>query len=100
MIVYNVTVKIDKAVHDEWLQWMKSTHIPEVLATGYFVSNRMCRILGQDDSDGITYAIQYDALSIEDVETYHKEFAPALQKEHTERYKNKVVAFRTLMAQV
>ncbi|MBT6440423.1 MAG: DUF4286 family protein, partial [Flavobacteriales bacterium] len=26
MIIYNVTVKINNEVHDEWLQWMKETH--------------------------------------------------------------------------
>ena len=36
MLVYNVTVKVNTDIHEEWLEWMKKTHIPEVLATGYF----------------------------------------------------------------
>jgi hypothetical protein len=34
MILYNVTVSVDPEIHDEWLAWMKSKHIPDVLATG------------------------------------------------------------------
>ena len=30
MIIYNVTIKIDLDVHDEWLAWMKLEHIPRV----------------------------------------------------------------------
>ena len=36
MILYNVTVKIAKAVHDDWLEWMKTVHIPDVLKTNLF----------------------------------------------------------------
>ena len=36
MYIYNVTVSIEKSLADEWLTWMKTIHIPEVLATGYF----------------------------------------------------------------
>ena len=39
MIVYNVTVKIEKDIHDDWLAWMKETHIPEVLKTNLFEDN-------------------------------------------------------------
>ncbi|MEO8448027.1 MAG: DUF4286 family protein, partial [bacterium] len=28
MILYNVTVNVDDSVHDEWLEWMKTIHIP------------------------------------------------------------------------
>ena len=29
MILYNVTVNIDKDVEQDWINWMKNTHIPE-----------------------------------------------------------------------
>gem|GEM_PF-5619184 len=29
-ILYNVTINIDHNTSEEWLQWMKSTHIPDV----------------------------------------------------------------------
>jgi len=36
MIIYNVTVSVDNEVHEMWLAWMRNTHLPEVMATGYF----------------------------------------------------------------
>ena len=37
MILYNVTIKVDHDIHDEWMEWMKQTHIPQVLETGLFI---------------------------------------------------------------
>ncbi len=100
MIIYNVTVKIDLDVHDEWLYWMKNVHIPEVMLTGKFAENRMMRVMEDDSSEGITYAIQYSCETMADYLEYQEKFAPDLQKEHTERYKDKYVAFRTLLKEV
>lgn len=100
MIIYSVTVKIDLDVHNEWLHWMKSVHIPEVLNTKKFVDYRMLKVLAQDETDGITYNIQYRAQTMSDYFDYQNEYAPALQKDHTERYKDKFVAFRTLLKEV
>jgi hypothetical protein len=97
MILYNVTVKIDHEVHDEWLKWMKEIHIPEVMATGIFDSNRIARILLQDESDGISYSFQYSCKDMAAMQQYTAVHAPALQKAHGERYKDKFVAIRTLM---
>jgi hypothetical protein len=97
MILYNVTVKIDHDVHDEWLKWMKEVHIPEVMASGIFDSNRIARILLQDESDGISYSFQYSCKDMATMQKYTAIHAPALQKAHAERYKDKFVAIRTLM---
>ena len=97
MIIYNVTVKIDRSVQVEWLEWMLEKHIPDVMQTNLFQKYQVCRILEQNETDGITYAIRYECESMADFFTYQKEFAPALQQEHTEKYKDKFVAFRTLM---
>jgi hypothetical protein len=96
MIIYNVTVKINNEVHDEWFQWMKETHIPAVLATGYFLENKLCKVL-VDDTDGKTYSIQYSCSKMADLNKYYETEAPRLQKEHAAKYQDKFVAFRTLL---
>ncbi len=99
MIIYNVTVKIDNEVREDWLRWMKNVHIPDVMATGCFVDYRFTKIL-VDDEDGTNYSIQYRCKNMEDLERYQDQFAPKLQQEHTDRYKDKFVAFRTLLEEV
>lgn len=96
MILYNITVSIDENVHDEWLSWMKETHIPDVLETGLFIENKICRIHAHEEG-GISYSIQYLAKDQADYDRYQAEHAPELQKEHTEKFKGKFAAFRTVL---
>jgi len=99
MIIYNVTVNIDNSVHHEWLNYMTTKHIGDVVATGCFTEGKIFRIM-VDEQSGVSYSVQYTAKSMEDILRYQKEFAPALQKEHSEKYRDKFTAFRTLLEHV
>jgi hypothetical protein len=96
MLIYNVTVKINQEIAEEWLSWMRLHHIPKVLSTGAFHKCRLSRLDLKED-DGITYVLQYDAISQEVLTKYMIHHAPALQKEHIDRYANRFVAFRTVL---
>lgn len=96
MFLYNVTLILDDAAAEEWLQWMQDVHIPEVMATGMFISNRLLKVV-DSPNEGVTYCAQYVAETLENYNKYQETFAPALQAELNERYKNRFVAYRTLM---
>ena len=97
MLIYNVTVTIDLDAHEEWLEWMLKTHIPDVMITGMFLSYRMSRLLGHDHPDAEIYTIQYAVQDMAQLERYQEEFAPALQKAHKDRFGDSYAAFRTVM---
>lgn len=96
MLLYNVTLILDDAAAEEWLQWMQQTHIPEVMATGMFVSNRLLKVV-DSPNEGVTYCAQYVAETLENYNEYLDVYAPALQADLNERFKNRFVAYRTLM---
>jgi len=96
MYIYNVTVNIDDTVKDEWLKWMQEIHIPDVLETGMFLSNRFCRVM-VDEESGTTYSIQYLVKDLESYKLYQELYAPKLQKEHNAKFEGKFVAFRTML---
>lgn len=97
MIIYNVTVNIDHSMHDEWLKWMNEIHIPDVMKTGLFLDHRMLKVIGDEDSGGTTYAIQYTCRNLVDFKKYETDFAPGLRREHQEKFGDKFVSFRTLL---
>lgn len=99
MIIYNVTVKLEKNIHEEWLHWMKFKHIPDVMATGYFLENNIYKIL-VDEEDGVSYSVQYSCANMQDLHEYQSKHAPALQKEHIDKFRNQFIAFRTLLEKV
>lgn len=97
MVLYNVTIVLDPTIKTEWEEWMKTVHIPDVMATGFFLEYKMSRVIDQNNPDDSTYAIQYLCKSMEALEDYQLNHAPKLQAEHTNRYSGKFGAFRTLL---
>lgn len=95
-VLYNVTVNVSDEVLTEWLQWMESTHIPEVLGTGFFHTAKLMRVHAFEQG-GKTYAIQYTAPSMESYESYLKEASPQLQSKTELAFGDQVHAFRTLL---
>ena len=96
MILYNVTVSIDREIELEWLDWMRKCHIPEVMETGCFLECRISRIQGEEDG-GSSYSFLYLAPNSEKMDEYQQHYAPKLQQDHSLRYQGKFAAFRTLL---
>jgi len=97
MYIYNVTINIDESIHDQWINWMQSIHIPEVLATGKFTKALMSEVLVKEDMGGMTYSIQYTCASKELLLSYYQEDAPRLRESIDKKFGNKFGAFRTEM---
>ena len=100
MIIYNVTVGVDKSIEQEWLLWMKEVHIPDVMRTQMFVGHKMYRVLTSKDESTISYAIQYSAISLNEVELYLEKYAPALREEGQKKFGDRQAAFRTLLEEL
>ncbi len=97
MFIYNVTTKLNPGIEVEWLEWMKDTHIPEVIQTGCFTESRILRLLESDDSDGFTYTVQFMAETKAAYEQYLEVHAALLRNRTLSKWNNKVIAFRSLM---
>lgn len=97
MVLYNMTIKIEQVVHDDWLSWMQQTLIPAYLNTGLFLEYKFCRIMGDVDEYGITYALQFVSKDEKTFQVYRQLHAGRLQQLQAERYPDQYVTFRTLM---
>lgn len=97
MLLYNVTCNVDEAVADAWLFFMRSVHVPEVVATGCFVRSQICQLLDEEDNGGRTYAIQYYCPDKATLDRYQRDFAPGLRADMERRFPQQFVAFRTVL---
>ena len=97
MIVYNTTIKIDAQIENEWIDWQKNVHIPEVMATGLFSDNKLFRLLDQDEADGITYVTQYFSSSIDNYKKYIDEFAALLNEKAVAKWSYQFISFHSVM---
>ena len=96
MIVYNVTVSVDKSIVKDWLKWMRNDHVPEIISTKIFNKAQINRLITENDS-GYTFAVSYSCKSMKDLHSYQVNYAPLLQQKHFKKFGDKAVAFRTIM---
>ncbi len=100
MYLFNETVGIDQNIEAEWLSWMKTVHIPDVMNTGLFSSVKLYRILHFGEEGTVSYSVQFFSPSLDEVRKYLDEYAPPLVERLRERFRDQHVAFRTLLEEV
>jgi hypothetical protein len=96
-IIYNVTSLVEHSIEQEWLDWMKNVHIPEVIQTGLFLEYKLLKLVSEESEGGTSYAVQYLLHDIKDFLNYSENYAPALRQKSLDKYGEKVIAFRTLL---
>lgn len=94
MYIYSVSINIDESIHDSWLQWMKTEHIPAMLATGKFSKALMTKVHVEEEMEGVTYSVQYRTDSKATLEKYYQEDAETLRGQ-SKLFEGKFIAFRT-----
>lgn len=99
MIIYSVTVHIQPQIESEWVGWMRDIHIPDVLRTGCFTTCHMHKLLDAAQEEP-AYVMQYDCRTLPDYHRYRDSFAPALQKDHGDRFAGKFRGARQLLEEI
>ena len=99
MIIYSVTITIEAGIESEWVDWMTKVHVPDVLRTGCFSECRMSKVLDSEGEEP-SYVLQYQCRSLEEYHRYRDNFAPALQKDHSDRFAGKFRGSRQLLEEV
>lgn len=49
MYIYNVTINVENSIHLQWLDWMKNSHIPAMLATNKFSKALMTKVMVEEE---------------------------------------------------
>ncbi len=97
MIIYNVTTKVSHAIAADWLHWLKTVHIPEIVATGCFTHAVIHQILETDETEGLTYTIQYHSESKALYNLYIDKYAATMRAKAFQEWGDQFIAFRTVM---
>ena len=97
VVIYAVTVEVDAAAAADWQNWMRTVHIPDVLATGCFTGAEIARRDDPPAPEGaVAFVIEYRARSAGQLRAYREAHAPVLQQAHTARYGTTARATRTV----
>jgi hypothetical protein len=99
MLVYNETFIVDDAIVTEWIEWIKTNHIPSILATGAFDGYKALTVL-DSPNEGITYCIQYQTGSIERYSDFFYRHLENIHKAHNAQFEERFALFHTLMEEI
>lgn len=96
-IIYNVTIKVEDAIANEWLIWMMNEHIPAIMHTNCFIDFKVVKLIDVDESEGPTYAIQYSANDSTTYKRYMTEYAAHMNRLLMQKWGQQLVFFETAM---
>lgn len=80
MIAYEVTVEVEEALVEPYLEYMRARHIPQILATGCFAHAELNR------AQETRFRQRYLANTLADLERYFEKHAPALRADFAARF--------------
>jgi len=79
-VTYEITATVSPELGDTYERYMIDKHIPDLLATGCFLSASL------SSSEPGRYRIRYEARDEETLEHYLATFAPELRQDHAEHF--------------
>lgn len=91
MIIYQVRIHVQADIEEEFMAWMKSTHVPDVIATGFPNSYSILKPLEGAEHE---YLFEYQFDLEESYQRYIEEAAPRLREDVIGRYGGKFTASR------
>jgi len=92
MLTYQVKIKINESVEKDWLEWMKTKHVPDVIGTGLVKSFQILK----PDSKEQLWLFHYHFDNRKDFETYQQDFAPAMKEHPAKAFPNQFTAEREI----
>ncbi len=101
MILFSLTVNIDKEVEAEWLEWMKVSFIPSLWLTGYFQEKRFLRLLNEEEENaGVTYSLQLTVSDLQQVKEFEVQHLQDFRLMLYGKYTGRLVDFYTILETV
>ena len=88
MIIYEITVIIRADLRESYEKYMRETHIPDLLETGFFGGARFMR------AGGNRYRIQYEAFDQTSLDAYLERDAPRLRADFNAHFAEGVEVVR------
>lgn len=95
MYIYNVTTNIEAEIEQDWLDYMKNTHVPAMIGTGCFTGAKLSRVMVQEEMGGKTYSIQYSVSDKETFKGYYVVYAADMNTRVEKKFSGNYVQFQT-----
>lgn len=99
MDILNITFNIEKSIVGDWKKFMGKVFIPYANVQEKFAGHNFYQVLVEDPGTE-TYSYQLIANKEADIDSFLSEIFPALNREMTQAFGEKVLLFNTKLREV
>ena len=99
MIIYSVTTALEEAIEDQWVEFMKTSHISLIMETGCFKDYRFVRVIPGQGVD-ISYNLQLRCESHAQLTEFRSKHELMLEKIVQLNFEGKYASFQSVLEQV
>ncbi|MCG2613691.1 DUF4286 family protein [Terrimonas sp. NA20] len=96
-IIYNVTTKVAHTIAEKWLQWMHEEFIQRMIDTGCFTGATVLRLIEVDETEGPTYAVQYNSPGKEDYNLFIANHSERMSRIANNKWGTSIISFRSVL---
>ena len=97
MILYNTTFVVDDTVHEEWITWLKDSHIKDYLQSSCFLGARLGKVTSHVEPGMQTYSLQLFVNDELTLDQFKNNFLSELQQASLQKFGTKVLSFTSEM---
>lgn len=99
MIIYSVTTALDEAIEEQWVEFMKTSHISLIMETGCFKDYRFVRVIPGQGVD-ISYNLQLRCENHAQLTEFRSKHELMLEKIVQLNFEGKYASFQSVLEQV
>ena len=96
MQVCNISFQLNPTIQSQWLIWMKTNFIVELMGTGCFIDHKFYQLEVPEDQNP-TFTLQLYAVNKERLSKYHTQFANSFIQQLNNKWGEQCLYFSTNM---
>ena len=100
MIIYNITINIDKTVHEEAIHWLKQTHVKRIMNDKIADNCHILQVMNISEEEGHTYCLHYELKDKESLVENLSDIEDKLLNDLSILFGEKVLTFSTLLEKI
>ncbi len=97
MIIYNTTFSVPKELQIEFIKYMREEYVPKALEGNIIKDPRLSRVFSNDDVEGYSYALEFKAESIDQLEEWNTKIGKKLYFTVLKRFRQNIPGFTTVL---
>lgn len=97
MLIYNTTYHIENDEARNFVIWLHEVYMPQTEGHGLLKNPRLTRILSHKEEESECFSLQWEVEDSQALHRWHTQLGAKLNTEMLSAFKNRVIAFPTLM---